>query len=139
PRRQSEGGAPLRVVLCWDVEPDGRMIERGAAGRWTGFEGLLPLIERMRERVASLTGAPAAFSWFLRMDPQVADTWGSPGWVAERYASELAALESRGDQLGLHTHTWRWQKRGGGWVRRSEEHTSELQSPDHLVCRLLLE
>src|SRR5947208_4185425 len=23
-------------------------------------------------------------------------------------------------------------------VRRSEEHTSELQSPDHLVCRLLL-
>src|SRR5438552_18039786 len=32
--------------------------------------------------------------------------------------------------------------RGGGrtgkW-QRSEEHTSELQSPDHLVCRLLLE
>src|SRR5258708_24105434 len=31
----------------------------------------------------------------------------------------------------------------GGWRsdprRRSEEHTSELQSPDHLVCRLLLE
>src|SRR5258708_20933428 len=34
---------------------------------------------------------------------------------------------------------------GGGslyaapWAARSEEHTSELQSPDHLVCRLLLE
>src|SRR5690348_18041051 len=27
-----------------------------------------------------------------------------------------------------------WQQRG-----RSEEHTSELQSPVHLVCRLLLE
>src|SRR5258708_27801315 len=26
-----------------------------------------------------------------------------------------------------------------GKQRRSEEHTSELQSPDHLVCRLLLE
>src|SRR5438552_8614423 len=25
------------------------------------------------------------------------------------------------------------------WKERSEEHTSELQSPDHLVCRLLLE
>src|SRR5258708_20442549 len=25
------------------------------------------------------------------------------------------------------------------WLVRSEEHTSELQSPDHLVCRLLLE
>src|SRR5215216_5212240 len=27
----------------------------------------------------------------------------------------------------------------GRSVWRSEEHTSELQSPDHLVCRLLLE
>src|SRR5258708_9815457 len=26
-----------------------------------------------------------------------------------------------------------------GARQRSEEHTSELQSPDHLVCRLLLE
>src|SRR5258708_18205806 len=26
-----------------------------------------------------------------------------------------------------------------GQQHRSEEHTSELQSPDHLVCRLLLE
>src|SRR6267143_1374964 len=25
------------------------------------------------------------------------------------------------------------------WIARSEEHTSELQSPFHLVCRLLLE
>src|SRR5258708_19338913 len=37
-----------------------------------------------------------------------------------------------------------WQNRassfGPGWRNsRSEEHTSELQSPDHLVCRLLLE
>src|SRR5258708_16772075 len=41
------------------------------------------------------------------------------------------------------------RKRMPGWFRsrspsssatvRSEEHTSELQSPDHLVCRLLLE
>src|SRR5258708_17147139 len=31
---------------------------------------------------------------------------------------------------GLHTN---------GYSLRSEEHTSELQSPDHLVCRLLLE
>src|SRR5438552_9144515 len=38
-------------------------------------------------------------------------------------------------------------ERGQAWVLaederadpRSEEHTSELQSPDHLVCRLLLE
>src|SRR5258708_27980411 len=33
-----------------------------------------------------------------------------------------------------------WQRRTIDLgISRSEEHTSELQSPDHLVCRLLLE
>src|SRR5437879_7572828 len=31
------------------------------------------------------------------------------------------------------------RRRAPGGVRRSEEHTSELQSPMYLVCRLLLE
>src|SRR3712207_7062206 len=35
----------------------------------------------------------------------------------------------------------RWWQRGRRWLRaaRSEEHTSELQSRQYLVCRLLLE
>src|SRR2546422_3250182 len=33
----------------------------------------------------------------------------------------------------------RWAERHGFKVERSEEHTSELQSRLHLVCRLLLE
>src|SRR5690554_7515302 len=32
-----------------------------------------------------------------------------------------------------------WTSRWRRWERRSEEHTSELQSRPHLVCRLLLE
>src|SRR5438552_13835364 len=32
-----------------------------------------------------------------------------------------------------------WRSRMPASSDRSEEHTSELQSPDHLVCRLLLE
>src|SRR5947208_10257023 len=31
------------------------------------------------------------------------------------------------------------RRSGKAYPHRSEEHTSELQSPDHLVCRLLLE
>src|SRR5258708_30104403 len=34
---------------------------------------------------------------------------------------------------------WLWTWDFGLTLGRSEEHTSELQSPDHLVCRLLLE
>src|SRR5947208_12644898 len=39
---------------------------------------------------------------------------------------------------GLHHDVLRVARRLGD-LHRSEEHTSELQSPDHLVCRLLLE
>src|SRR5256885_5303825 len=38
-----------------------------------------------------------------------------------------------------HRCTWRARKISAGHRRRSEEHTSELQSPCNLVCRLLLE
>src|SRR3712207_8407168 len=37
-----------------------------------------------------------------------------------------------------HARTWA-QKEARGQVPRSEEHTSELQSRQYLVCRLLLE
>src|SRR3989442_8860132 len=39
-------------------------------------------------------------------------------------------------QLGADPHVPRWMKASR---LRSEEHTSELQSRPHLVCRLLLE
>src|SRR5438876_3476273 len=40
-------------------------------------------------------------------------------------------------KLPFHPEELRRIERGG--LQRSEEHTSELQSPVHLVCRLLLE
>src|SRR3990170_6774894 len=43
----------------------------------------------------------------------------------------------RSDAVALFTVSWFACIRK--WCVRSEEHTSELQSPDHLVCRLLLE
>src|SRR5438876_6432372 len=46
------------------------------------------------------------------------------------------ALMVRGEHIGFRT----MQISGGDAQEiRSEEHTSELQSPVHLVCRLLLE
>src|SRR6266581_6529278 len=46
----------------------------------------------------------------------------------------------RGDERRGRPGTGRPQGRTGpGATARSEEHTSELQSPVHLVCRLLLE
>src|SRR5256885_7249915 len=46
---------------------------------------------------------------------------------------------SRAGSAGGRRSHWRRRAARGGRKKRSEEHTSELQSPCNLVCRLLLE
>jgi hypothetical protein len=55
------------------------------------------------------------------MDPQVADTWGSPAWVAEVHECPLGKLAESGDELGLHTHTWRWEADARRWIMDRED------------------
>src|SRR5258708_18039182 len=47
----------------------------------------------------------------------------------------IASLRTASTKRGIPGRRYSSPERTG----RSEEHTSELQSPDHLVCRLLLE
>src|SRR5207244_8268734 len=71
-----------------------------------------------------------------------------PGPTAEGHGAVLRAPEGRGDQLRDARPGARedLQERLVGRLevdrldlQRSEEHKSELQSPDQLVCRLMLE
>src|SRR5258708_34419289 len=55
---------------------------------------------------------------------------GKSSTISRRSPPPLAA--GTGPSIAAR-NAWRWLN------FRSEEHTSELQSPDHLVCRLLLE
>src|SRR5438552_11682674 len=61
------------------------------------------------------------------------------GWA---FPSSVPSVMKDG-RPGLHYRRHaRWEspsRRRPNHYGRSEEHTSELQSPDHLVCRLLLE
>src|SRR5438552_14195212 len=65
------------------------------------------------------------------------------------YTTLFRSLRARAAWSGRRPPRRASAERAGVYVRRrprpprprlrSEEHTSELQSPDHLVCRLLLE
>src|SRR5438552_9120646 len=59
--------------------------------------------------------------------------------ILQDVVDRAAQLDAEGDYMAhlyaMFLHTDGPYSR----PRRSEEHTSELQSPDHLVCRLLLE
>src|SRR3989454_6958204 len=55
----------------------------------------------------------------------------------ERYISGFVAAGA--DMVTVHAEACPHLSRTLALIRRSEEHTSELQSPCNLVCRLLLE
>src|SRR5258708_29753259 len=70
---------------------------------------------------ADLAGVVAAVDHLAGLDD------AAVGSRRQRVLAAMAAAEAHEQQLF------------GALLGRSEEHTSELQSPDHLVCRLLLE
>jgi hypothetical protein len=108
-------------VFCIDVEPDPRVFDPANPMPWTGFERILEWLGPLREHLSELTGRPAAFTWLLRMDPQVEQTWGSPTWVADAHEEVFSRLADAGDEFGLHTHTWRWDEATGDWIADYED------------------
>jgi hypothetical protein len=106
----------LRVALSFDVEPEERAVGPGEPPPWLGFEEIVRRAPALRARLAALSGSPVAFSWFIRIDPQIEQAWGSARWAVDRYADEFAALEAEGDEMALHTHTWRWDGDAQRWL-----------------------
>jgi hypothetical protein len=105
----------LPVVVCIDVEPEGRAIDPDDRADWRGFESACDYFSALRPRLAAATRAPVHFSWFVRMDPQIERVYGSAAWAAIRYAELLRRLEDAGDEIGLHLHFWRFDDAAYRW------------------------
>jgi hypothetical protein len=106
----------IPLIFCFDVEPDGFFLDPGRREPWPGFEATFAFAEKMRPRWEALTGRPARFNWFLRLDPQIAHIYGDAAWVLRHYERQFAVLQSHGDELGLHPHGYRWDEADGEWV-----------------------
>src|SRR2546422_877745 len=95
-----------------------------------------------KQRHVVVVGAGAFGGWtalhLLRRGARVTlvDAWG-PGNSRASSGGETRVIRGTYGPRGIYTHlTARALQL---WKERSEEHTSELQSRLHLVCRLLLE
>ena len=113
----SNGDGSLPVLLCIDVEPDPRLVDRHLRVDWPGFESAVRMVEQLRPAMAAATGRRARLTWFLRMDPQIGDVYGDAGWVAERYRGSFDALLAEGDELGIHLHPWQWDQDAATWFQ----------------------
>src|SRR5258708_26791813 len=123
-----------------------RETSRRAWGREIGFDDLPALPITRKDALGSMQAANPPFAGLLT-GPQnrLQRIFVSPGptYVPQgpavdhwRFGMAFAATGFRAGDIVVNTLSYHLTP--GGFMR-SEEHTSELQSPDHLVCRLLLE
>src|SRR5438876_8667692 len=68
-----------------------------------------------------------------------AQTAETPEQVTDRFIAAMRTGDWNGMASLMHQNALKEMRQLLAGVFRSEEHTSELQSPVHLVCRLLLE
>src|SRR5947208_12152835 len=76
---------------------------------------------------ATVAAGAATFAW---------PAWAHGAAAASDLDAIRAEIEKRHDESVKRLQDWIRQPSIAAENRRSEEHTSELQSPDHLVCRL---
>src|SRR5207244_1691260 len=108
--------------------PGAIIVERWSARKWTArimiSWGLVTIL-------SGLVHSPRQF-YAARFFLGMAEASFFPGMIV--YLTHWIRLSERGRAV-----TILYAAIPSSAIIRSEEHTSELQSPDHLVCRLLLE
>src|SRR5258708_29127514 len=148
----SEGAASLASMFS--AVSSGQQVDaaeaKHAAGRISdtiaedGFSHWLETVRRHHEGTYQhcllVTGTAAAFGLSLGLARADLERLSAAAMFHDVGKAKIpsAVLDKPGrlddrERALIETHA------AAGYDARSEEHTSELQSPDHLVCRLLLE
>lgn len=120
-RKRGSGGAPVKVGLVIDVEPDPRMVDPAKPEAWEGFEQCFRFMNELRPKVQELMKEPVRFSWAARCDEQIRVVYGDRTWGLQRYQSEFSQLEASGDEIGVHCHLYRWDEALAVWVSDMED------------------
>jgi hypothetical protein len=111
-----DGTAMIPVLFCIDIEPDPRCPRPGSRDPWPGYESTFRLMQDFRITAEEVTGRPARFGWYFRLDPQVALAYGRATWAFDEHPTLLAEMERHGDEIGIHPHAYRWLPDEEEWI-----------------------
>lgn len=84
---------------------DGKLVDE--------FEGIFPQLWSLFARYPNWRA-----TWFLRLDRQMEELWGSPDYIFRRYAQELQRLKQAGHEIAWHPHCYlKSQKK---WIQNTD-------------------
>ncbi len=106
----------IPLIFCVDVEPDPRLVNHDDPEPWVGYEITQRYLRELRPRIEAVTGAPVHYSWFLRIDAQIAEPYGTGTWIVNRYPAHIEEIERAGDEIGAHPHAYRWLENERSWL-----------------------
>lgn len=104
----------IPIIFCVDVEPDLRMVKTNCQEPWAGYEAMHVYLKDTRPLLEKATGSPVHYSWFFRVDPQIAEGYGAADWALTHYKNWILEYEAEGDEIGLHPHAYRLEEKD--WV-----------------------
>lgn len=115
-RRRDGNDGQIPILLLIDVEPAGKF-ELAATDEEVskGLEFCYDQLSRFRMALERKADLPVHLNWFLRMDPQIQQTFGRADWISFQFPRIFDELQKSGDELGLHTHAWRWKQERRQW------------------------
>lgn len=100
----------IPVIFNIHVEPDDRLIAFKRK-RWLGYENLHEYLMNARGSFEKSTGKKVCYNWLFRLDYQIKEVYGDPGWALKEYSSLIRESLENGDELGVHIHSWRKHNR----------------------------
>ncbi len=106
----------IPIIMCIDIEPDGFFIDRNKPLPWKGYEGAHRYFSELRLKLEERTDSLVHFTWCYRLDPQVAETYGSADWPITNYPKFIEDFLKAGDEIALHPHAYRWEKKINNWI-----------------------
>src|SRR5438552_18914923 len=137
---ETDGTGGVLVAEEFGERAVGRCRAIGNLAQRIPYAMLEPGAERFERQLECGAGAGEVF---LQLLPGAREHFGSrsfggfrPARLVRRRGTAAGSWEVHPGEGGIGSGE---NELADGTVERSEEHTSELQSPDHLVCRLLLE
>ena len=104
------------VVLAIDLEPEAFFVGRGSPSPWSGCSEAFAVMEEFRNYATKALRSRTAFTWTLRMDPQITEAYDSADYVVRKFGKDIVQAERSGDEIGLHTHFYRWNQTRHRWV-----------------------